>query len=106
MEDSSQTGFLFSLLGSLPRAALPNTQAPAPTVPQWWREDQAVCDKGKVSVARTTASRPPPWRGRVDGRVPACSRPVSPSVLWPDLFSFGLDQQQQQQQQLYLVLRC
>ena len=85
VEDSSQTGFLFSFLGPLPRAALPNTGAPGPTVPQWWREDQAVCDKGKVSVARTTASRPPRWRGRVDGRVPACSRPVSLSAtfLWP-----------------------
>ena len=65
MEDSSQTGFLFSLLAPLPRAALPKKGAPTPTVPQWWREDQAVCDKGKVSVARTTASRHPPWREKV-----------------------------------------
>ena len=90
MEDASPTGCLFSLLAPLPRAALPNTRAPAPTVPQWWREDQAVCDKGKVAVARTTASRPPPWRVRLDGRVPACSRPPSPSAtfLWQASFFF------------------
>ena len=60
MEDASPTGCLFSLLAPLPRAALPNTRAPAPTVPQWWREDQAVCDNGKVASLEGEAGRAGP----------------------------------------------
>ena len=94
MEDSRPTGFLFSRLAPLPRAALPHTGAPAPTVLQLWREDQAVCRKGKRAVAKTTAWRPLPWRARRDGRVLACARPpsLSGTFLWPaSFFSFGWD---------------
>ena len=38
-------GFLFSLLGPLPRAALPNMGAPGPTVPQLWKIRQCAIRK-------------------------------------------------------------